>query len=755
MMSRLAPFLRRATVAIAVAAALAGGVALAQTASAQTAPAQTAAPTPAAAASAPVRSVVPLASLLADNEPLTLCGMMAERSLFFPVSPRAEICGLVLRLEATSSIALQGDRSQLAIQLAGRTVAQLPLKGSQPSIAAEIDLPADLVRTGFNRLSFVAAQHSLPQCEDPNAPELWTQIDTRKSTLAIASGVRVGGFRLSELDALAGPGNAAPFRFTILTAGERAADPQLRAGALVVQAIAVRLGYVPLHVRHAPLRPAASAGEGLFGGLDQYGLAGADAAIVGTRAEIAPFLSPAFAATIAGAFLGIVPLDSDPSRFVLVVSGSTAAEVERAATALTLMDFPFTDAATARIEAIDRAALGPFAGLPVIEPDRTYGFADLGFRTRNIRGAADHNVALRLYVPEPLYFPENAQVELMLDFAYGAGLGRHSALNLHVNGQFQAVIPLGDPTGGVLRGYRLQVPARALQPGFNVLRFEPVLASLQGGNCEFAQNQNLLFSLADTSSIRIPPASRYARQPDLQVLARTGFPFSRRDGAEAGFVVPSADSNSVGAMWTLAGRLAQTHRTALVGATYTSELRRAEGHQIIVGAPAAIDPELLGAASLALGAVHRVPYPSLRAAANGASGAVPGGRITQASDLGDNHLVVAFQSPRAAGHVSALVTAASPTKLREGIERLVAPDYWDQMQGDVFLWRDDPARVAATAAAASFHIGRIDAVELGRYWFSRQPWLWISGILLLLIALGWLSAIWLRRYGRRRHRSAG
>ncbi|MGE0744376.1 MAG: cellulose biosynthesis cyclic di-GMP-binding regulatory protein BcsB [Rhodospirillales bacterium] len=748
-------------------AALAGGLAalaLAGAAAAQapvrTAPAAPAAPSvPSPAASAPA---VPLERFMPAPHPIVLRGLYAEQSLFFPVSPRTPTAAALLKLDLTNSIALQGDRSQLVVKLDNRVVAQLPLRGTQPSVAAEIDLPPALIRPGFNRLTFAAAQHVLPQCEDPNAPELWTQIDTARSTLALAPQAGPVRYRLGDLGALVGPGSASPYRVNVMTAGAGIDDARLRAGALVAQGLALRLGYVPLVARHLPLQAAAAAGPGVFGRLDQSPLVDGDAVLIGTKAEIAPFIADEIAAAINAAYLGIFPLERDPARFGLIVSGTTAAEVDRAATALTLMDFPFADAAQMRVDSVDRTTVATFGNAPTVEADSKHAFGDLGYRTRTIRGKADNEILIRFYLADQLYFPEEAMIELELDFAYGAGFGRVSALNLSLNGRFQATIALNDPNGAVLRDYRVTVVARELQAGMNTLRFEPVMSSVQAGNCEFAQFDNLLFSLADTSTMKVPPASRYARQPDLQLFSRTGFPYGRALGAEAALVAGATDPDTVAAYWSVAAKLAQVRRIALLDATYTAERGRGGGgHRLVVGAAGNLDPELFNAAALVIGNVHRVPYPSLRPRVEVPVGTNPageggarGGRIAQANDLGENRYAMAFESPRGSGRTSTVVLAATPRLLRDGVDRMVLPDYWDQLRGDVFVWRDDPARIATTDAARTYGIGRLDPVDFGRYFVSSYPWVWIAAVVAIVLILAWLTRLWLRRYSRQHHGTA-
>src|SRR5450830_7505 len=125
--------------------------------------------------------IVPLSSLSSRVGAIRLTRLDGSANLSIPASRREIIKSAVLHLVTTNSISLN-DRSQLVVRVNNRTVAQLQLSAKQPEITADIRLPAELLQPGYNQLSFRVAQHSQDvECEDPNAPELWTEIDTTAS----------------------------------------------------------------------------------------------------------------------------------------------------------------------------------------------------------------------------------------------------------------------------------------------------------------------------------------------------------------------------------------------------------------------------------------------------------------------------------------------------------------------------------------------------------------------------------------------
>ncbi|MDO6806242.1 cellulose biosynthesis cyclic di-GMP-binding regulatory protein BcsB, partial [Wenyingzhuangia sp. 1_MG-2023] len=84
---------------------------------------------------------------------------------------------VVLHLEYVNSIALIGERSQLVVKLNESVVAQIPLNPARPEGIADIRLPSKRFKSGYNLISFNIVQHYESNCEDPDAPELWSQLD--------------------------------------------------------------------------------------------------------------------------------------------------------------------------------------------------------------------------------------------------------------------------------------------------------------------------------------------------------------------------------------------------------------------------------------------------------------------------------------------------------------------------------------------------------------------------------------------------
>ena len=135
-------------------------------------------------------------------------------------------------------------------------------------------------------------------------------------------------------------------------------------------------------------------------------------------------------------------------------------------------------------------------------------FEDFAFRTVTLRGMSAGRAELTFNVPADLFSGRDHDVELRLHIAHGAGMRGDSVLNLMLNGTFENVIHLDRAEGAVYRDYRVQIPLRSLRPGRNVLSFEPQLMPLVTGDCQAVQDENLLVTIFDDSTIEMPPRAQ-------------------------------------------------------------------------------------------------------------------------------------------------------------------------------------------------------------------------------------------------------
>ncbi|MBM3116380.1 cellulose biosynthesis cyclic di-GMP-binding regulatory protein BcsB [Jeongeupia naejangsanensis] len=702
---------------------------------------------------------VPLAELSGDPQPLRLNGAAGQQTLALPLGARETVKSATLHLVATNSTALLGERSQLVVQLNDRVIAQLPLSPKQPEIVADIRLPLAQLKPGYNRLTFAAAQHYTLQCEDPSAPELWSEIDVQQSTLRIDTELQAQAPTLDRLDAVFDPAQWHDRRLTVVTAAQPGAN-ELGWGAQLTQGSALRLRYQPLAVQHRAV--AAGHGEGPVPGLDPAVLGNGDAMLVGTLAQLKPYLDPALAAKVKSGFLGVYPLPGDARRVLLIATGRDAAEVGKAVAAFAGQHLPRQ--AELAVTGLALPKLAPYAGL--LAAPGSYTLRELGFRTRNVKGMSPEAIETTLRLPPDLYSPENSTVGIALNYAVGAKLRADSVLNVLVNGQFVQVIPLDQDKGGLVERYKLEIPLRAFRPGDNTIAFQPRMTPLVTGSCQLYQTENLQLTVFDDSTLTLPKVSHFARLPDLNRLAATAFPYAvQADGADLGVQVTERSSDSIAAAWTLLGKLAQKHGLPLSAAAIGFDAPPADRHLLVVGSrpPAA----LLEGAPWQPGRPMQFTQPVVDTAQGAGWWSrqwvrLSGGRTAEAATIANTEvradatlagqlLAMQYRSPLDGDRTVTVFVAGSPADLARGSAELIEPANWDRLGDDVSLLRIGETGIVSQRVGAQYDAGSIGVTGRIGYAFSQHPLVWLALTLTLVGLLALVTVKLLRRFYLRHH----
>ncbi len=686
-------------------------------------------------------------------------------SVYYSIAPQMKVDRARLHLEFVNSISLVEKRSQLRILNNEAVIAQFPLDPAHPNAAASIDIPINLIEPGFNQIAFEVAQHYTEQCEDFTAPELWTQIDTQLSTLTINGEFDLLAPNLSEIDQLISPTMGGARDFAIINAGQVMTNDALSWGGLISQALALRLKYIMPRLTFEAARPAVSANDSsatsFFSGLDESAVADRNMVLFGTREELAPFVSSDISSAITSAFVGIYPLGNDNRHFAIVIAGTTAEEVQRAALAFSLKSFPFIDDTHMLISEVDIPYAVAQAQTSRLDPDTTYNFSALSFGTKTLSAIGEQTAELTFELPADFYVKESDNFGLALDMSYGAGFRGDSVLNLFINGDFQQAIPLSNEGGAAFRDYKVYIPARTFIPGRNTILFRPAFFSPYGGPCISPGRENLLLTLGGSSELTVPSAERYVYQPDLDIFERTGFPYSSDpSGLDFSMVVADKSEGTITSAYLMTAKLAQVSGGSLYNMWTGFDLKddMKSRDVILIGPVDSLPSEALIGAPLKLDGEMALPHPgssgALREiqqadywsdftaayeAARGRSTDVESESVTmiQSGGLGNNALMVAYKSPYDPESTMTVVTASTSEDLEENVNLLVEPQMWGQLAGDLVLWRPNSEFVWAQRAGPIFHVGSINFFELMRYHMARAPWWWILGFGIVIIVMAW------------------
>lgn len=689
----------------------------------------------------------------------------SEYVIYVPVSSRVSVKRARLHLELTNSISLLPGRSQLSVMLNDSVVAQIPLKARQPSVKADITLPVERLDTGYNRLSFRVAQHYTLECEDPSAPELWTQIDAEVSELSFEAALRPIEPRLSEIGELIDRRGWGPYRLVLLTAEGTMDDAALGWGALVAQGAALRLEYKALELQWRQV------------GSSLDSLRGADHVLLGTRDQLEPLLGKARAQEIEGPVISIEPLEADPTHFLLILSGPAAEDVELAAKVFSHLNTLFPDTASLEVSSLDLPRLGSYLARRGIRPNAVFTFAELGLDTVTVGGIDAHGARLEFWVPPDLYSASDEEIDLRLHLAHGAAMRKDSVLNVLLNGTFENVIHIKDDDGAVFRGYHLRIPLRSLRPGPNEISFQPQLMPLITGECQAIQYDNLLLTLFGDSELEVPAAEHRVLLPDLSLLARTGFPYTLwPDGSGVAVEVTGRSEGSVEAAWTLAARMSQILGYPWHGAHFSFSRPDDDLNLIVIGPEGELPKDLVRASPLVLGEKQVSHYPTLtglsgRTLPAGVIGrfklwlmgpgpapapAVPESAVvTQRAGLGRYCAAMQFESPRRRRRTVTLFTASSAERLARGISELVEPSLWGGLQGDLAVWQPERKGVEWYKVGHAYAVGSSGVRTRIAFIFSYRPWFWLMILGLSTLLFAWITRRLLVRYRQRHHPGMG
>jgi len=742
---------------------------------AQAVPAPSAVPFPGAPAATPVPSIgasasarlpstpptvapreetlqLPLRKLIALEDPIMLRGSSSIYTVFVPQSARLKFKSCTLNLDFTNSIALLGDRSVMRVVMNDVIIAQYRLDRDHPTNSVEIGIPITTMKPGFNRLQFIVAQHYTMKCENPGAPELFTEINPDTSSLTAAVEWREVPQRLSYLRWWVDERLWNPYQFNVCLPGAtQISDEQLHWGATVTQGVALALNYQPFRVFTAPaLR------------------AGMDNIVVGTMNELSGFLTATEIGMINGSFLAIKPLPGDPTHCMIIVSGRDEQEVGQTALAFGLVNFQLPDSQYAIMDQVSLPDTPAYIRNAPVQTPGIYSFKQFNFRTKTIKGWNTGGYTLQVYMPGDISKEDASNAELRLHFTYGGAFRKDSVLNVFVNGQFQKALRLDDARGAMHSDHRVYIPMVAFQPGRNAVEITPLMIPMVTNECEILQEENLVFTLYDDSDFVLPRALRKARLPSLGLFSQTAFPYSGvPDGSETAVFVTARDGETVTAAWTLMGKMSQISGALLHRTEMSFKPSRSKKSLLVVGARDQVPEEIMAKAPVSPLQVGKMRYlvstspkpeklaaspveefiekvrgiPSERAEPAAPSTA----NLNMASDLISDTVAVQFESPYNMGYPVTLVTANDSTLLLSGINALQDRQIWDNLAGDLAVWNSDPTSLDVAKVGPDFIYKATSVTTRVATNLDRQPLLFAAILIGVLIVLGLGVATLLRR----------
>ncbi len=146
----------------------------------------------------------------------------------------------------------------------------------------------------------------------------------------------------------------------------------------------------------------------------------------------------------------------------LIISGRNDDDVYKATKALAVMDDALNPVDQVTVLSQSQMKAESLQRHRILSPGEHYTFDDFGVSTAQFRNENDFNHRVSFRLPADFYVPENASVKLLLDFAYGAGFGPGSVMNVSVNDELVHGLALTNTNGQSFRDYQLSVPKHVI-----------------------------------------------------------------------------------------------------------------------------------------------------------------------------------------------------------------------------------------------------------------------------------------------------
>lgn len=738
--------------------------------------ASTAQPAPASPAQPSIQPAPQVAAVSADPtrrylvpfSDFVLSGEYARRAWSIYLTPEQAAAKVTVNLGYQSAIVIAPEISSLRLSINGTRLIDAPIASPDRAAGLRAEIPAGLLNAGMNDIVIEAAQRHRTDCSIESTYELWTQIEPGDTYLSFEGDA--GRWKRFEDIRAIGVNDAGTTRFNLIVP----AAEQSTSTPVVVrlsQSLAL-MANMPNQIFDVSETPMQRAGPGEAN------------IVVGTASELAGVLAalPVGADTVPT--VAIVD-DANLGPSTIVVTGPTWQAVETAVEGVARqVDRPL---GVQRSFLASRPWRTP--DVPLLLGAARMRLADLGVGTLEFSG---RRVRTEFAVGVPADFYANAYGEatMLLDAAYSEDVLPGSHIDVYVNDNIAATMPITTSGGEILRHLPIKVTMRHFHPGENVVAIEAVLRTEADNLCAPGATglDKGRFVLFDSSEFVMPDYARIGRTPELSGLGGTGFPYNRVDYPIPLFL-DRTQLDSLSAGTTLMSRMAVAAGRLIPIDTNASVASIADKHAIFLNAISQVPPAVLAQVGVSdesrsswgetVASVRTDTQATFdewreRLRGSGWRGQVSRFeewmsstfnvstetfRIFRSSQPpftpgGDANLLVASNfNPSGTGNWT-LVSAPTVSGLKVGVGELTSRTRWQQMGGHITTLNPTTNGVARIPSYA-FEFFETVPFSLANYrliaanWLSSNALSYGLAVIILAVALGLATAGLLSAFGRR------
>lgn len=737
-----------------------------------TTPAQPGEHSPAATPAATVAPGHPAGALrryLIPFSSLILTGESDSRSWGVYLTPQQAASPVSLSLGYQNAIVVAPEASRLHLSINGTRLVDTAVESADNSSDLSIDIPAGLLHPGLNQVTVEVSQRHRTDCTIQSTYELWTRFDSARTFLTFRDAAAGSWKGVDDIRAI-GVDEKGRTEFTMVVPSlvqSVATAPVVR----LAEALAI-LSNMPnqsFDLRDAPGDP---------------GGPGRATIVMGPASDLAGVLASLPPGAESSPTAGVVD-DPRTGPSTLVITGPSWQAVGSAVADIAgQFDLPANS---------QRTGLSTMSwhmpDIPTFFSGGRMKLADLGVSTQEFTGRR-LRVDFSVGIPSDFYADSYGDMTLLLDAAYSDEVLPGSHIDVYVNDNIAATVPITTSRGEILRHLPIAVTMRHFRPGDNTISLQAVLSTEADALCApgATATNNSRFVLFDSSELVIPTFARIGRRPNLNAISGTGFPYDRAT-EPVPLIVDNAQSESLSAAVTLLARMSvAAGRSIPVDPTVTAAAV-ANRSAIFVGPVSQIPPAILAQVGVASdssstwGTAIVSDKPSTSATFDewreklsgrgwrgqissfqewinrtfGMSGdtlrLVPGSSGPFSPPAGSTLLVAQQANPEGTGTWT-MVTAPDASKLKVGVEMLTRQEIWRQLGGHASVV-DTAAAKLQTEQAARFGFVVTQPFSLTNYrliianWLSANPLSYALLLTVLSILLGLATAGLLATLGRR------
>ncbi|OBQ70106.1 cellulose biosynthesis cyclic di-GMP-binding regulatory protein BcsB [Mesorhizobium erdmanii] len=738
------------------------------------APQQKNSATPAQAASdagkAARQAQSPARRYLVPFSELVLSGEYSRRAWSVFLTPEQAAAATDLHLGYQNAVVVAPEASRLELSVNGSSIVGIPIASSDRASEISVRIPAGVLHAGLNDIVMSAIQRHRTDCTIESTYELWTQIDPSR-TFFTFEGNQAGLWkRVEDLRAI-GVDETGETKFNLIvpSMGQAASTaPVVRLG----EALAL-MANMPNQAFEVSETGSKASGPGMAN------------IVVGPAADLSKVLASVPANAEAGPIATLID-DTTLGPSTLLVSGPNWQAVNLAIDDIAKqVDRP---AGSLRTSLATRTWRTP--DVPMLLDANTLKFSGLGVNTLEFSGRRVRT-DFAVGVPSDFYAEAYGHATILLDAAYSQEVLPGSHIDVYVNDNIAATVPITTAGGEILRHLPIKVTMRHFRPGDNTIAIEAVLLTRADAVCApgAASSDSKRFALFDSSEFVMPDFARIARTPDLGAISGTGFPYGRAQYALP-LIMDRAQPEIVSAGVTLMARMSVAAGRLIAVDSSTAASAVADRNALFISAISQVPPAVLAQVGISSDSSStwgetvssirpdtETTFDEWRQQLRGSgwrgqissfedwmrqtfnisasSLRVFPGPVALYKPQGNASLVVAQEASPTEGGTWTVITAPNASALLDGARALTAQETWRQLGGHVTTVETGGDKVQ-TVPVTRFDFVETQPFSLANYrlvvanWLSANALSYAVVLTLFSILLGLATAGLLGSLGRRK-----